>query len=56
MAAEPTDAEADDRTPFKRFEDLTRKLVAVPKAEIDELRKKHESRRRPQRPPRKRAT
>ncbi|MEK6275191.1 MAG: hypothetical protein AABM30_07605 [Actinomycetota bacterium] len=33
---------ADKQTPFERFEDLTRRLVAVPKAEVDALRKKQE--------------
>jgi hypothetical protein len=36
---------ADNRTPFERFEDLTRKIVGVPKAEVDALRKKQQKRR-----------
>jgi hypothetical protein len=36
------------RTPFERFEDLTRKLVKVPKSEVDKLRKK-QARRKPTR-------
>jgi hypothetical protein len=31
---------ADRRTPFQRFEDLTRRLVSVPKAELDKQLKK----------------
>ena len=29
-------AHVDDRTPFLRFEDFARKIIAVPKREIDE--------------------
>jgi hypothetical protein len=36
----------DNRTAFERFENLTRRVVAVPKAEVDALRKKQEKRRR----------
>lgn len=36
-AKEPAE---DKRTPYQRFEDLARKIVAVPKSEIDELRAK----------------
>lgn len=36
---------ADNATPFERFENLTRRLVAVPKAEVDALRKKQEKAR-----------
>ncbi len=36
----------DTRTAFERFEDLTRRVVAVPKAEVDALRKKQEQGRR----------
>lgn len=36
---------ADNRTPFERFENLTRKVVAVPKAEVDALRKKQQKAR-----------
>jgi hypothetical protein len=32
------DAQGDTRTPFQRFQDLTRKLVRVPKAEVDAQR------------------
>jgi hypothetical protein len=48
MAAEPSnDAEpVDNRTPFERFENLTRRIVAVPKAEVDALRKKQQQARR----------
>lgn len=31
----------DDRTPFQRFEDLLRKVVAVPKSEVDKKRRDH---------------
>ncbi len=44
--AERVPEPADERTPFERFEDLTRKIVAVPKAEVDALRKKAEKMRR----------
>lgn len=37
---------ADNRTAFDRFEDLTRKLVPVPKSEVDALRKKQQKPRR----------
>jgi len=30
--------EADNRTDFERFEELTKRLVAVPKREIDQAR------------------
>lgn len=33
------ESKPDERTPFERFEDLTRKLVNVPKTEIDKLRR-----------------
>jgi hypothetical protein len=36
----------DRRTPFERFEDLTRRIVAVPKSEVDALRKKQQRARR----------
>jgi hypothetical protein len=48
VAAEPSKETepGDKRSPFERFEDLTRRVVKVPKAEVDELRKKQEKRRR----------
>lgn len=54
MAVEPAkdDEPADKRTPFERLEELTRRVVSVPKAEVDELRKK---RARPKRPSRRRS-
>jgi hypothetical protein len=39
MAGSGPMPEPDARTPFERFEDLTRKLVRVPKSEIDEKRR-----------------
>lgn len=33
-------ASSDSATPFERFERLTRRLVSVPKEEIDKQRKK----------------
>jgi hypothetical protein len=36
---EPVPDKPDDRTPFQRFEDLTRRLITVPKSEIDEKRR-----------------
>jgi hypothetical protein len=30
----------EDRTPFQRFEDFARKIIAVPKREIDEQEQK----------------
>jgi hypothetical protein len=38
---------ADNRSAFERFESLTKKLVAVPKAEIDAARKKDKAARSP---------
>ncbi|MGD0741864.1 MAG: hypothetical protein ABSA31_01010 [Acidimicrobiales bacterium] len=38
---EKTTAEQDERTPFQRFEDFARKLIAVPKHEIDEQEEGH---------------
>jgi hypothetical protein len=35
----------DNRTAFERLEDLTRRLVAVPKAEVDALREKEKKAR-----------
>jgi hypothetical protein len=41
------DVDANDlRTPFERFEDLTRRLTKVPKSEVDKLRKKQTARKR----------
>jgi len=37
---EPAPDKPDDRTPFQRFEDLTRRLIAVPKSDIDDERKR----------------
>ncbi len=40
MMAEPKpkgDEHQDDKLPFKRFEDLTSKLLRVPKLEVDKL-------------------
>ncbi len=31
----------DGRTPFDRFEDVLRKVVSVPKSEVDEKRHQH---------------
>jgi hypothetical protein len=36
---------ADNAKPMKRFQDLTRKLVAVPKHEIDEKRAESKKRK-----------
>lgn len=40
-AARPPNQPPDDdnRTPFQRFEDMLRKVVSVPKSEIDEKRR-----------------
>jgi hypothetical protein len=48
MAGEPSNGSepADNRTPFERFENLTRRIVAVPKKEVDDLRKKQQQARR----------
>jgi hypothetical protein len=35
-ANEKTADEQDERSPFQRFEDFARRLLAVPKREIDE--------------------
>jgi hypothetical protein len=37
--------DTDKRTPFERFESLTKRLVRVPKAEVDALRKREKHRR-----------
>ena len=38
---DPTlDGESDGRAPFERFEDLTKEILSVPKAELDKRRKK----------------
>jgi hypothetical protein len=36
----------NDQTPFERFEQLTKRLVAVPKAEIDAARKREARKKR----------
>jgi hypothetical protein len=46
MAASPQPNPDDGRSAFERFEDLTKRIVQVPKAEVDKLRKKQESRKR----------
>jgi hypothetical protein len=46
--ASGTEAEPDGRSEFERFEALVKKLVAVPKAEVDALRKREKRRRRVQ--------
>jgi len=38
-------AEDEGLTPYERFERLTREIVAVPKAEVDERREKAKRRR-----------
>jgi hypothetical protein len=35
---EKTVSDQDDRTPFRRFEDFARRIIAVPKHEIDDAR------------------
>jgi hypothetical protein len=39
-AKRPPDPLAEGQSEFRRFEDLTRKVAQVPKAELDEKRKK----------------
>ena len=34
----PTEAETDEPSEYDRFQDLARKLIAVPKSEIDKAR------------------
>jgi len=34
----PSEQDKYERSPFAKFEDLTRRLVAVPKHEVEELR------------------
>jgi hypothetical protein len=46
--AERFPEDRDDRSPFERFEQLTKRLVQVPKSEVDKLRKK-QARRKPTR-------
>jgi hypothetical protein len=38
--------DASEQTPFERFVDFARKIVAVPKAEIDEQERIYQSQRR----------
>jgi hypothetical protein len=46
--AEPRDAERDKEThPFERFVDLTKRLVSVPKKEIDRKAKELDGNRKP---------
>ena len=33
------DPPSDERTPFERFEDVLRKVVTVPKSEVDKRRR-----------------
>ena len=46
------DEEPADTTPFARFEDLVRKLVSVPKEELDALRDEDERKKNEKRPER----
>jgi hypothetical protein len=54
VAADPSTggepADADNRSTFERFEDLTRRLLSVPKSEVDAKLKKDKAKR--QRAPR----
>jgi hypothetical protein len=44
-ASSPTQPPDDDsRTPFERFEDVLRKVVSVPKSEVDKRRQQHQTR------------
>ena len=36
----------DDRTPFERMTDLTRRIIAVPKADVDKAKTQHRKRKR----------
>lgn len=38
--------ESDNLTPFQRFERLTKSLIAVPKDEVEAIRKKQQAERR----------
>jgi hypothetical protein len=40
------DEPEDNRTAFERFEALTKRLIKVPKAEIDKARKRDDDKRR----------
>jgi hypothetical protein len=40
------DTKTDSRTPFERFEDFTRRLMAVPKKEIDQKQAEYERKRK----------
>jgi hypothetical protein len=42
--------EEDTAAPFARFEDLVRKLVSVPKEELDEMRDEDEREKKGKRP------
>lgn len=38
-ASRSPDPKPDERTPFERFEDVLRKVVDVPKSEVDKRRR-----------------
>jgi hypothetical protein len=42
----PPSPESSEQTPFERFVDFARKIVAVPKSEIDEQERIYKSQRR----------
>jgi hypothetical protein len=42
----PSSPESSEQTPFERFVDFARKIVAVPKSEIDEQERIYKSQRR----------
>jgi hypothetical protein len=45
--AEPKHEEQKSNEPFERFQDLTKKLLSVPKKEADEKRREEGRRKRP---------
>lgn len=44
--AEPKREDQKSSEPFERFQDLTKKLLSVPKKEVDEKRREKERRKR----------
>lgn len=43
---ESPDPPAQEKTPFERFEEFARKVISVPKSEIDERERKYREQRK----------
>ena len=48
LAPEESYTHHDEKTPFENFENLTDKLLRVPKKEVDKLREREQARKRKQ--------